>query len=319
MTDVAPAATTTATAASTLAPVALAEPARRRQLPVGAALGTLWLVTIVLLAVFADYLPFLYRPDQRVEGAGNYAYGPGVDFWFGADRLGRDVFSRCIYGARISLIIAVTSIVVGCFFGTAFGMIAGYARGWIDRVISIFVDALLAIPALIFAALITSRGRALRESDISLFGFGFGWLSNAYTITFTLSVLSIAPITRIVRAQTLSLSQREYVLAARSLGARTPRILFREVLPNVVPSLVAVLFTGVALLLNVEAALAFLGFSVEAPQASWGLMVSENREYIEQAWWATLFPCVMLFLTVLSFNLIGDRVARRFDIREAVL
>ncbi len=122
-----------------------------------------------------------------------------------------------------------------------------------------------------------------------------------------------------MRAQTLSLSQREYVLAARSLGARTPRILFREILPNVVPSLVAVLFTGVGLLLGAEAALAFLGFSVEAPQASWGLMVSENREFIEQAWWATLFPCVMLFLTVLSFNLIGDRFARRFDIREAAL
>jgi peptide/nickel transport system permease protein len=269
--------------------------------------------------VFADYLPFLYRPDQRVDGAGNYAYGPGADFWFGSDRLGRDVFSRCIYGARISLIIAVTSIVVGFVFGTAFGMLAGYARGWIDRVISIFVEALLAIPALIFAALVTSRGRVLRESDIEILGVGFGWLSNTWTITFTLSLLSIAPLTRIVRAQTLSLSQREYVLAARSLGARTPRILFREVLPNVVPSLVAVLFTGVGLLLGAEAALAFLGFSVEAPQASWGLMVSENREFIEEAWWATLFPCVMLFLTVLAFNLIGERFARRFDIREAAL
>jgi peptide/nickel transport system permease protein len=322
MTDLAsaPAAATTATAASTLAPVGVAEEARRRRLPtLGVLFGTAWLVTLVVLAVFADYLPFLYRADQRVEGAGNYAYGPGADFWFGSDRLGRDVFSRCIYGARISLIIAVTSIIAGCVFGTAFGMLAGYARGWIDRVISIFVDALLAIPALIFAALITSRGRALRESDIDIFGLGFGWLSNTWTITFTLSVLSIAPITRIVRAQTLSLSQREYVLAARSLGARTPRILFREVLPNVVPSLVAVLFTGVALLLGAEAALAFLGFSVEAPQASWGLMVSENREFIEQAWWATLFPCLMLFLTVLSFNLIGERFSRRFDIRESAL
>ena len=122
-----------------------------------------------------------------------------------------------------------------------------------------------------------------------------------------------------MRAQTLSLSQREYVLAARSLGAKTPRILFREILPNVVPALVSVLFTGVAILLAAEAGLAFLGYSVEPPQASWGLMVAENREFIDTAWWATLFPCLMLFLTVLAFNLIGDRVARRFDIREAAL
>ena len=116
----------------------------------------------------------------------------------------------------------------------------------------------------------------LRESDIEVLGFGFGWLSNAWTITFAFSMLSLAPISRIVRAQTLSLSQREYVLAARSLGAKTPRILFREILPNVVPALVSVAFTGVAILLGAEAGLAFLGYSVEPPQASWGLMISRE-------------------------------------------
>jgi peptide/nickel transport system permease protein len=313
---------TAATAASTIAPVAIADPVttKRRKLPkLGVVFGVLWLLTLIVLAVLADYLPFVYRPDQRVQGAGSYAFGPGADFWFGSDRLGRDVFSRCIYGARISLIIATTSIVIGLVLGTALGMISGYFRGWIDRVVSIFVDALLAFPFLIFAALVNSRGRALRESDIHVLGVGFSWLSNTWTITLTFALLSIAPITRIVRAQTLSLAQREYVLASRSLGARTPRVLFREILPNVVPALVTVLFTGVGIILGAEAGLAFLGYSVEPPQASWGLMVAENREYIDQAWWATLFPCVMLFLTVLAFNLIGDRVARRFDIREAVL
>jgi peptide/nickel transport system permease protein len=313
---------TAATATSTLAPVAVADPvsAKRRKLPpLGLLFGVLWLIALVVLAVLADYLPFVYRPDQRVQGAGNYAFGPGADFWFGSDRLGRDVFSRCIYGARISLIIATASIVIGLLIGTTFGMISGYFRGWIDRVLSIVVDALLAFPFLIFAALINSRGRALRESDIEVLGIGFGWLSNTWTITFTFALLSIAPITRIVRAQTLSLAQREYVLASRSLGARTPRVLFREVLPNVVPALTTVLFTGVGIILGAEAGLAFLGFSVEPPQPSWGLMVAENREFIEEAWWATLFPCVMLFLTVLAFNLIGERVARKFDIREAVL
>jgi peptide/nickel transport system permease protein len=306
--------------AAVLAPVGVTQPVRRRSLPpLGMAFGVLWLLVLVVLAALADFLPFLRLPERGVNGASNYAIGPGVDFWFGSDRLGRDVFARCIYGARISLIISVTSISIGLLVGTALGMTCGYFRGWIDRAVSVVVDALLAIPALIFAAVVVGRSKALRESEIEVLGFGFQWASNAWAITAVFALLSVAPITRIVRAQTLSLSQREYVLAARSLGARTPRILLREILPNVVPAMVSVLFTGVAILLGAEAGLAFLGYSVEAPQASWGLMVTENREFINTAWWATLFPCLMLFLTVLSFNLIGDRVARKFDIREAAL
>ena len=316
MTDLAPA--TTATAA-TIAPVGITEPAMRRQLPLGLWFGAAWLLLVLFLAVFADYLQFIRVPERGVEGAGNYAYGPGYDFWFGSDRLGRDVFARCVYGARISLIICVASILLGSILGTALGLVSGYRRGKTDRVISVFVDSLLAFPAIVFAALVVGRAAALRESEIEVLGFGFTWVTNAWAITFVFAVLTIAPISRIVRAQTLSVSQREYVLAARSLGASTKRVLFREILPNVVPALVSVLFTAVALVLAAEAGLAYLGYSVEAPQASWGLMVAENREYIKTAWWATLFPCVMLFLTVLSFNLVGDRIARRFDIREAVL
>ena len=320
MTNVVPAAATTA--AATIDPVGLATDTevRRRRLPAfGLVFGSLWLLVLVFLAVFADYLPFIRLPTTPVPGAGDYAFGPGADFWFGSDRNGRDVFARCIYGARISLIISVASIIIGLFFGTAVGMLAGYRRGWADRVISIFVDALLAIPALILAAVLVGRATALRESETELLGVGFGWLSNTWAITFVFAVLSIAPISRIVRAQTLSLAEREYVLAARSLGAKTPRVLFREILPNVVPVLSSVLFTGVAVILSAEAGLAFLGYSVSPPEASWGLMVAENRDRIDTAWWATMFPCLMLFLTVLSFNLIGDRVARRFDIREAAL
>ena len=316
MTEIAP----TATAAATLAPVGVAEPTkRRRKIHVGLWFGVAWLVLLLFLTLFADYLPFIRLPDRGLEGAGNYAYGPGADFWFGSDRNGRDVFARCIYGARITLLISVSSIVVGLIWGTAVGMVSGYRRGYTDRTLSIFVDALLAIPGLVFAAMIVGRARALRQSEIEILGVGFGWVSNTWAIMFVFAVLTIAPVSRIVRAQTLSLSQREYVLAARSLGAKTPRILFREILPNIVPALVSVLFTGVAIVLSAEAGLAFLGYSVEPPQASWGLMVAENREFVDVAWWATLFPCLMLFLTVLALNLIGDRIARRFDIREAVI
>ncbi len=320
MTDTLSSTETADATALAVAPVGVIDPvAPRRKRRIGLWFGVIWLTAIVLLSVFADKLPFIRLPTQAVQGASNYAYGPGNDFWFGSDRLGRDVFARCIYGARISLIISVTSIVIGTVIGTTLGMMCGYFRGWIDRVVSIFVDALLAFPAIIIAALVVGRSQALRNSNIEVLGIGFSWVSNTWAITFVFAMLSIAPITRIVRAQTLSLSQREYVLAARSVGARTPRILWREILPNVVPAMVSVLFTGVAILLAAEAGLAFLGYSVEPPQASWGLMVSENREFIQDAWWATVFPCLMLFLTVLSFNLIGDFVARKFDIREAAL
>ncbi len=315
MTDAAPAAT-----AATLAPVSVTEPVKlRRKWPLGLWFGCAWLLLILFLTVFADYLPFVRLPTTSVDGAEDYGFGPGADFWFGSDRNGRDVFARCVYAVRISLIISTASIVAGAVIGSALGMLAGYRRGWADRSISIVVDVLLAIPGIILAIVLVGRFRALRQNQVEVLGISFEWLSNTWAIAIVFGLLSIAPISRIVRAQTLSLSQREYVLAARSLGAKTPRVLFREIFPNVVPVLVSVLFNGVALVLAAEAGLAFLGYSVQPPEASWGLMIAENREFIERAWWATLFPCLMLFMTVLAFNLIGDRIARRFDIREATI
>jgi peptide/nickel transport system permease protein len=166
---------------------------------------------------------------------------------------------------------------------------------------------------------VIGRFDVLQASDIAVAGFGFEWLTRRWSVAIVFSLLSIAPVARIVRAQTLSLREREYVLAARSLGARTPRILLREVLPNLVPAMVSVLFTGIAILLAAEGALAFLGYSVKAPDASWGLMINEARVDIDEYWWATIMPAAMLFMTVLAFNLIGDWVAKRFDIREAAI
>jgi peptide/nickel transport system permease protein len=276
--------------------------------------ASLWLGILSLLAILADYLPFIRGYQERVRGAGRFKFGPGFDFLFGSDQLGRDMFARCIYGAQISLRVAASSILLGLLIGGTLGLAAGYLRGWFDRIVSIFVDVLLAFPALIISILIVGRFDVLSASSSA-----FSWLTRTWSITFVLGLLSIAPIARIVRAQTLSLSQREFVLAARSLGAKNSRVIFREILPNLVPAMTSVVFTGIAVLLVAEGGLAFLGYSVKPPSPSWGLLVSENRERIQEAWWATIFPCVMLFLTVLSFNMIGDRVARRFDIREAAL
>lgn len=281
--------------------------------------GVSWLVVLLLHAVFADWLPWVRGENERVQGASNYRFGPGRDFWFGSESLGKDIFARSVYGARLALTVSLVSIAGAVVIGGTLGMMAGYFKGWWDRVISILVDSLLAFPAIVIAALVIGRFDALASSDISVLGLEFGWLTRRWSVTIIFLFLSIAPVARIVRAQTLSLSEREYVLAARSLGARTPRILVREILPNLVPAMVSVIFTGVAILLAAEGGLAFIGYSVKAPDASWGLMIAEHRVRIEVAWWATVFPAIMLFMTVLAFNLVGDRVSKRFDIREASL
>ena len=151
-----------------------------------------------------------------------------------------------------------------------------------------------------------------RLSDLAEDTSWLGWLSRKWTIVFTLGILATAPLARIVRAQTLSLREREFVLAARSLGAKPGRVMFREIMPNLILA-----FTGLSILIAAEGALAFLGLGVEVGTPTWGKLIDENRNKIDEAWWATMFPCLMLFLTVLSFNIIGDRLSRRFDIRQA--
>jgi peptide/nickel transport system permease protein len=270
-----------------------------------------WLIILSLLAILADYLPFVraynYKAGTAAERAKltRYRTGPGWKFWFGSDKLGRDVFSRCVYAAQKTLVIGIAAIVVGVLIGGILGMLAGYYRGWLDRFLSLIFDVLLAFPALVLALVIVGRF----------------FDSNRFVgVIVVLTLLSIAPLARIVRAQTLSLSQREYVLAARGVGAGNWRILIKEILPNLIPAMVSVTFTGLAILLVAEGGLAFLGYSVQVPFPTWGFMINEARPDIDKGGgWAVLFPCAFLFITVLSFNVIGDRVARRFDIREATL
>ena len=289
---------------------------RRRRIPkVGVLFGATFLIVLLFLAIFADYLPFIRDPNSVVVVNGrkmrNYKLGPGWDAWWGVDGNGYDVFARCIYYARYTLWIGISSTAIGLAVGGALGMLAGYFRGWVDRAVSIFVDCLLAIPALVLAIMLVSRLDEIKADFTFL-----GWMTRLWQIILTLSILAVAPLARIVRAQTMALREREFVLAARSLGAANMRILFREILPNLVPTMVTVAATGLGILIAAEGALAFLGLGLDT---SWGFMINQNRARLEKAWWATIFPCLMLFLTVLSFNLIGDRLARRFDIREAAV
>ncbi|MFM7685814.1 MAG: ABC transporter permease [Actinomycetota bacterium] len=294
---------------------ATATPRRRRIPKAGVLIGATWLIALVFLAVAADWLPFIRSADTKVRVNGrlmsNYKLGPGSVAWWGTDGNGFDVFARCIYYARNTLFIGLASTAIGLLVGGALGMMAGYFRGWVDRVISIFVDCLLAIPALVLAIMLVRR-----LDDIKVDYEWLGWMTRKWQIILTLSILAVAPLARIVRAQTLALREREFVLAARSLGSGNMRILFREILPNLVPAMVTVAATGLGILIGAEGALAFLGLGLEA---SWGFMINGNRARLEKAWWATIFPCIMLFMTVLSFNLLGDRLSRRFDVREAAV
>lgn len=293
---------------------------KRVKLPnFGVLVGSAWLLSITFMAVFADQLPFIrhYTQKVRVDGEvmnGRNALGPGADAWFGTDNSGFDVFAKCIYGARVTLLVGIVATVLGLTVGGFFGITAGYFRGWTDRVISTVTDVFLALPPLILASVLVFRFDDLKQNYSWL-----GWVTRKWQITLVLGVLAIAPLARIVRAQTLSLAQREFVLAARSVGAKNNRVLFREILPNLVPTMLSVAFTGLAILIAAEGGLAFLGFSVETPTPTWGKLIQLNFNRLDKMWWPTVFPCLMLFMTVLSFNLIGDRVARRFDIREATL
>ena len=288
----------------------------RKERHVGWLLGVAWLVLLGFCAFFANQLPFIrtYDAKLRIDGrAKKYSYGPGWTAWLGTDNSSHDVFARCIYGARQTLIIGIGATIIGLTIGGLLGVIGGYYRGRSDRAVSIIVDCLLAMPALLLALLLIQRADQIKESVTAL-----SFLTRTEEITITLGILAIAPFARIVRAQTLSLRERDFVLAARSLGAKSRRVIWREIMPNLVPAMVTVAVTGLGILITAEAALAFLGLGVPRPQ-TWGTMIDAARDDLKVAWWATIFPCLFLFLTVLSFNLIGDRLARKFDIREAAV
>jgi peptide/nickel transport system permease protein len=305
-------------AATPEAPPAI-EPApfkpKRKRPSTGLIFACTFLFLLVFMAVFADYLGFIRYPDEKVlvDGkAGRYKLGPGWEAWFGTDGLSHDVFASCIYGARVTLQIGLFATAFGIIVGGFLGVLAGYFRKTTDRVVSIITDCLLAMPALLLAMILVSRLDDVRNDVTWL-----DWFSRKWQLVFTLGLLAVAPLARIVRAQTMSLREREFVLAARSLGAKPGRVILREILPNLIPAILTVAFTGLSIIIAAEGALAFLGLGVEIGTPTWGKLINDNRNQIDVAWWATFFPCLMLFLTVVSFNVIGDRLSRRFDIRQA--
>ena len=255
-----------------------------------------WIVALVVAAAFADVLPLPSPTDMDML---ERRAMPTAAHWLGTDGLGRDVAARLVFGARTSLVVGLCAPLIGLTIGGAAGMLAGYFRGWLDTFVSGAVDVLLAFPPLVLALAVTAF---LGQSVLNM--------------TLILGFLGIPAFTRVARAATLAFAQREFVTAARALGATHSRILMRELLPNVALPLAAFLLVGVAVTIVVESALSFLGLGVPPPQASWGSMIGEGRESLENAAWLAFTPAGVMFITVLAFNLVGDTLRAVTDPRR---
>jgi peptide/nickel transport system permease protein len=260
-----------------------------------------WVTIVVLAAILASVLP-LPSPDFQNYTALNAP--PSIHHLLGTDDLGRDLFSRLIFGARVSLVVGFGSVVIGMLVGGTLGLISGYKGGRLDISLNAGAFVLLAFPAIV--------------AVIAVVAF---WGSTLWKITIILGVATIPLLYRVVRASSLTFANRDFVVAARTLGATSRRIVFREILPNVVPVAVTFGLITVAGVIVIEGSLAFLGLSVPLPTPSWGNMISEGagNGNLQTNPYIMIWPVIAMFLLLLSINLIGDRLRQRFDIREGLL
>lgn len=299
----APDLTTTAATTGTVSAADTA-PRRRRRLDVVFWLSMAWLVLIIGAAVLAPLLP-LGNADDSTKALAEPTFAPPftAGHLLGTNNYGLDILARTVYGARTSLMIALVAVVVGTTVGGMIGIIAGFFRGTADSLIGILANAVLAVPPLV---LLIALGSVLD--------------ANVRNIGLALALLTIPSMVRVARANTITFSQREFVLAARALGATRLRLMLREVLPNVVLPLMSLAVVMISMLIVAEASLSFLGLGIKAPEPTWGNMVAEGQDGVmEQHPFIVIIPGVALFLTVFAFNLLGEWVQQRLDPKGAKL
>jgi peptide/nickel transport system permease protein len=275
---------------------------------------------VILLVVLALIAPLFVRitghgPNElfsrEMTDEFGLPKGPNKDFWFGADRPGRDVFVRVIYGARTSLLVALVATGFAVLFGTILGTVAGYFGGKIDTLISRTIDVILSLPILLFAIGIAAACGATATGCLGgLIKPGLG------VVIFIIALFSWPYIARIVRGNTLSIREKEFIEAARSLGAGNVRIMFREILPNLVAPIIVYATLIIPNNILFEAALSFLGLGVPQTTPSWGRMLSDAASIFDVAWWLMVFPGAFLIATTLAFNLLGDGLRDAFDPRS---
>jgi len=258
-----------------------------------------WIVVVGIAGLFAAWLPL---KDPAVSDYTALAQGPSGRFWMGTDALGRDIFARVVWGTRVSLAVGLFSVAIGFSIGGMLGLLAGYFRRRVEAVIMTFADGMLAFPALVLLlSLTTFLGQTLRN------------------IVIAIGVVTIPIFIRLARANTLTFSQREFVLAARATGARNRRIVMREILPNVIMPLMAFSLVVVAVAIVAEGSLSFLGLSVPPTTPTWGNIVAAGRQDLQDAPHIVLFPSIVMFITVLAFNLAGDRLREVLEVKEGAL
>lgn len=282
---------------------------RRRKIDLLVALAATWMIVLILAATFAAFLGLPDPTDgEAALAAGVETYMSPFEFtdhWFGTNGEGLDLLSRAIYGTRVSLVIAFVAVGIGTVVGGAIGVFAGYYRKWADRFIAIGTNSLLAIPPLI---LLMAIGATIAEQTV-------------LTMALSLSLLTIPTMIRMARANTIAFSQREFVTAARALGASRTRVMVRELVPNVAIPLMSMAMILASGLIVAEASLSYLGLGLDSSKTvSWGSMIAEGSPDIVVDYpFVVLIPGVFLFLTVFSLNLLGERAQKRWDTRSAKL
>lgn len=271
---------------------------------------------LVLLAIFAPAIAALvgHGPNDlygsEMLDIFGIPKGPNSDFWFGADNSARDVFVRTIYGTRVSLIVGVLATGIAVLIGVVLGVAAGYFGGWIDTLVMRVTDVILSIPVLLFAIGIVGACSASREGCLN------GALKPGLPLVIVVISLFTWPyVARLVRGNMLSLREREFVEASRSIGAGNLRIMFREILPNLLSPIIVYASLLIPANILFEAYLSFLGLGVPDDTPSWGSMVAESLPIFDIAWWLWLFPGLFLLFTVLAFNLLGDGLRDALDPR----
>ena len=265
---------------------------------IAASVAAVGLLLLVLAALLAPWIA-PYDPNQLLDAAAR-AQPPSATNWLGTDPLSRDLLSRLLYGARISLGVSAVAVLVAVCIGTAWGAVAGYFGGWTDRLLMHVVDAGLAIPRIILLLGIVALWGSLSTPALVLLLGLTGWFGGS----------------RLVRAEVRAARQRDFVTAARASGVTPLRVLVRHILPHAMTPMLVAATLGVGQVIVIEAGLAYLGYGVAPPQASWGSLIRDGRGAFATAWWMTVFPGIALALTVLAVNVLGDRLRTALGARQ---
>ncbi len=256
-----------------------------------------WMIVLAFMILAAIAAPVV-APMDPLEQSAALLEPPSGGHVFGTDELGRDIFSRVIFGARISLTVGIVAVGIAASFGTLLGLVAGFTGGWLDSLLMRSIDVLMAFPGIILAILI------------------MGTMGSSLTnVMIAVGISAIPWYARIVRATTLAVKEYDFVLAARALGASSQRQMFRHVLPNVIAPVIVLGTVGIAGAILAISSLSFLGLGAQPPSPEWGSMLSQARIYLTRAWWITAFPGLAIMVSVLSINIIGDALRDVLDPR----